>query len=136
MRLLSLQTQQKKNLYFDEHPLLSNQNNLRILLYYDDVEICNSLGDVSGIYKCGMFYFTLANLTRKHYSNLKNIFLVAICHSDDLKTYGYNRILSVIMRDIKKIETIGIKIEAEIFFGTIAQCMGDNLGIHQIFGKN
>ena len=123
-----------KYFYYDQHPLLANKKNLRILLYYDDLEIANALGDVSGIYKCGMFYFTLLNLTRRHYSSLKNIYLVATCHSDDLKKFGYNKVLDLIIRDIKQIENIGIKIDLETYFGTIAQCLGDNLGIHQIFG--
>ena len=132
--LAQYSTIKEKNYYYDQHPIFKSKKNLRILLYYDDLEMCNGLGDVSGVYKGGMFYFTLLNLTRKHYSNLKNIFLVAICHSNDLKTFGYNKILHIIIEDIKKLEKIGIQIDEEVFFGSIAQCLGDNLGIHQIFG--
>jgi hypothetical protein len=120
--------------YYDEHNLFKIMQNLRIILYFDDLEMCNPLGDASGVYKAGMFYFTLANLTRKHYSNLKNIFLVATCHSDDLKLFGYNAVLDVIMCDIKKLETEGVMLRNQIVFGSIAQTIGDNLGIHQIFG--
>ena len=132
--LAQYSTIKEKNYYYDQHPIFKSKKNLRILLYYDDLEMCNGLGDVSGVYKGGMFYFTLLNLTRRHYSNLKNIFLVAICHSNDLKTFGYNKILHIIIEDIKKLEKIGIQIDEEVFFGSIAQCLGDNLGIHQIFG--
>ena len=81
-----------------------------------------------------MFYFTVANLTRKHYSNLKNIFLVAVSHSEDLRSFGYNNVLQLIINDIKKLELTGIRIDQELFYGSLAQCIGDNLGIHQIFG--
>jgi hypothetical protein len=121
--------------YFNDHPLFKNKNGIRILLYYDDVEFCNALGDSAGIYKGGMFYFLIANLSRKHNSNLKNIFLVAVAHSEDLKTFGYNKVLEMIRFDIKNLETNGIKIETDIFRASIAQCIGDNLAIHQLFGQ-
>ena len=124
----------KKQDYFDTHMMFKNKNHLRILLYYDDLEMCNGLGDVAGVYKGGMFYFTLLNVTRKHYSNLRNIFLVAVCHSEDLKKFGYNAVLELIMRDVKKLENKGILIQDKVFRASIAQCVGDNLGIHQIFG--
>jgi hypothetical protein len=57
--------------YYKSHPLFKNKNNLRIRLYYDGLEMFYALGDSAGIYKGGMFYFTLPNLTRKHYSNVK-----------------------------------------------------------------
>lgn len=124
------------NEYYENHVLFKNEKNIRILMYYDDLEMCNGLGDVASIYKAGMFYFTIANLTRKHYSNLKNIFLTAICHSDDLKSFGYNQVLTLIISDVRKLETIGIKVGSDTLYGSIAQCLGDNLGLHQIFGIN
>ena len=96
--------------------------------------MCNALGDSAGIYKGGMFYFTIANLTRKHYSNLKNIYLIAVSHSEDFKTFGYNPVLELIMTDIQKLESEGICVDQQLIIGGIAQCIGDNLGIHQIFG--
>ena len=120
--------------YYKSHKLYANKKNLRIILYYDDLEMCNALGDSAGIYKGGMFYFTVANLTRKHYSNPKNIFLVAVSHSEDLRSFGYNNVLQLIINDIKKLELTGIRIDQELFYGSLAQCIGDNLGIHQIFG--
>jgi hypothetical protein len=65
--------------------MFKNKKNLRIILYYDDLEMCNGLGDVAGVYKGGMFYFTLLNLTRNHYSSLKNIYLLVVSHFDDFK---------------------------------------------------
>jgi hypothetical protein len=38
------------------------------------------------------------------------------------------------MCDIKKLETEGVMLRNQIIFGSIAQTIGDNLGIHQIFG--
>jgi hypothetical protein len=51
----------KEGYYYEEHALFKDKKNLRILLYYDDLELCNALGDISGVYKTGMFYFTITN---------------------------------------------------------------------------
>jgi hypothetical protein len=72
--------------YYDQHDLFNNKKNLRILLYFDDLELCNGFGDVAGIYKSVMFYFTITNLTRR------------------------------------RIETIGFKVDSEVYLGSIAQC--------------
>jgi hypothetical protein len=110
------------------------KNTLRLLLYYDEIEVRNPLGDVANIYKLGMFYFSILNLTRKHNSRLNNIWVVATSYAGDLKKYGINRVLDRIMIDIKQLETTGIKVNNETYFASIAQVSGDNLGIHQMFG--
>lgn len=107
---------------------------LRILLYYDEIEIKNPLGDASCIYKLGMFYFTILNFSRKNNSKLKNIFTVAACYSDDIKKYGMNKILDKIKTEIIELETNGIKINNETYYASIAQFCGDNLAVHQVFG--
>jgi hypothetical protein len=38
------------------------------------------------------------------------------------------------MADLKKLETKSICINDQVYNGSIAQCIGDNLGLHQIFG--
>lgn len=41
--------------YFKEHPLFSkHKNSLQILLYYDEVEVCNPLGSKVKVHKLGM----------------------------------------------------------------------------------
>ena len=35
--------------YYKSHKLFANKKNLRIILYYDDLEMCNALGDSAGI---------------------------------------------------------------------------------------
>ncbi len=49
------------------------------------------------------------------------------------QTFRYNPVLELIMTDIKKLESEGICVNQQLIFGVIAQCIGDNLGIHQIF---
>lgn len=100
----------------------------------DELEIANPLGDVSGIYKLALYYFSIHNFTRRHNSMLKNIFLIAACFFEDLKEYGQNIVVSKIVNEIKELETFGVKILNETYRGSILQFCGDNLGIHQLFG--
>ena len=114
-------------------PFWSNKKTLRLILYYDDIEIKNPLGEANGVYKLGMFYFSINNLTRKHNSNLKNIFVISACYTEDIKKYGMNTILELIKNEIQILETKGIEINGETYFGSIAQVVADNLALHQLF---
>lgn len=41
---------------FKQHPLFSNEpHSLQIMLYYDEVEVCNPLGSSAKIHKLGVF---------------------------------------------------------------------------------
>ena len=120
--------------YFLDHPIFKDKKNLRIILYFDELELMNPIGDVATIYEAGMFYFALGNLTQRYNSSLNNIYLIAIALMDDLKTYGSETLMSKIINEIKFLETEGFTIENKHYLGTIAQHCGDNKGLHMIFG--
>ena len=120
--------------YHNDHELFKNKNNLRLIFYYDELELCNPLGDVANVYKVAMFYFTISNLTRKYNSALRNVFLVAIAFSEDLKAHGINTVLNHVVEDVKMLETNGIIIDTRTYYASISQVVGDNLGIHELFG--
>ncbi|CAF1079265.1 unnamed protein product [Brachionus calyciflorus] len=122
-----------KPFLFSNSQFWKNKNTLRLLIYYDEIEIKNSLVDIAGGYKLGMFYFNILNLTRKHNSNLKNIFVIAATFSEDLKKYGFDDVFQLIIDEINELETNGIQIDNEFFYASIAQLCGDNLGVHQAF---
>ena len=46
--------------YFKDHP-----DALVIILYHDELEVCNPLGSKAGIHKVDMFYYTLAKFHSK-----------------------------------------------------------------------
>lgn len=48
------------------HPLFSTRSHaLQIILYCDDIEMCNPLGSHAGKHKLLMFYYTLGNIDPK-----------------------------------------------------------------------
>ncbi len=88
------------------------------------------------MYKLGAIYFTLRNISPKYNSNLLNIHLVTLYHAQDIKTYGFDKILEPLVQHISTLETKGIQIPLfdHTVYGTIVQVTGDNLGVHSLFG--
>ena len=98
----------------------------------------NPLGSKTGIHKLGFLYFSIKSLPPQLLSSLKSQFLLAVYKADDAKTYCFNAILRPIVEEIKCLETNGIRITSPDFQGvvkcTIAQVVGDNLGLNAILG--
>jgi hypothetical protein len=122
--------------YGDFIPSYSNQifwsdkANLRLIFYADDLEPNNALGHSAGIYTITAFYFTILNLGPEQNSKLGNVFLLALAFSIDIRSYGMNTILNRIVKDIKVLETTGIKINDKITFrASIYQVAADNQGL-------
>ena len=122
---------------YKEHPLFSsNPTALQIMLYYDDVEICNPLGSRAKVHKLGkhnndrnnffiiimlhllvhtaLFYYTLGNISPAYRSSLKCIQLLTVVKYNDLVKYGIDTILSPFMEDLKLLEAVSDKIPAVI----------------------
>lgn len=124
-------------LYFQNHPLFSQQRHaLQILLYYDDFETANPLGSKKEIHKLGCVYFTLKNLPPKLNSVLMNVHLAALFYTQDLMTYGFEEILKPQIDDLKILETKGIQLPfiEEPLFGSVIQVTGDNLALNGLLG--
>lgn len=90
---------------FQSHPLFTAYPQaLQIILYYDDLEICNPLGASVKKHKIGAFYFTLGNLKPRNRSLLHAIQLVALAKTSVIETYGINVILELFMASIRKLK--------------------------------
>ena len=114
------------------HPLFSSKVlSLQLIMYFDELEVCNPLGSsrkkhklgsilIEGEPLCmfysymyvifftytGFFYFVLGNVRPKYRSALKSIQLVAICKNKHLKEYGLNSILETIVNDVHHLEEV------------------------------
>ncbi|KAL9977563.1 hypothetical protein ACROYT_G014982 [Oculina patagonica] len=78
------------------HALYSTDpQSLKIILYYDDVEVTNE--QTRRKHKLVMFYFKLANL----YPDLKSINLLAIVEYQLLTTHGMDNILAPFIEELK-----------------------------------
>lgn len=124
---------------FKNHELFSNfPNTIRLNLYYDDIEVANALGSKRGKHKLGIFYFTVQNFPIRFNTDLKNIFILQICYSWDIKKFGFNRILQPFVNDMKRLER-GIEISLPngdpfVLRAVLISLSGDTLAIHDISG--
>lgn len=123
---------------FTSHPLYSQRPNaLQILLYTDEIEICNPLGAHASANKLLMFYYSLGNIDPKFRSKLAAIRLLAIAKANNISQWGVDVILKRIQKDLTLLYN-GVRIdtpngEIELFGAVIAIC-GDTLAQHDIAG--
>ena len=79
-------------------------SDLAIVLYFDEIDVCNPLGSKSGKNKLAMFYFAIANMESRFRSKLQAIHLPAIAKSSMVKKYGVGAILQPIIEDMQKLQ--------------------------------
>lgn len=63
----------------------SDEKALQLLLYYDDVNVCNPLTNKP--HKLCLFYYQLANIVPIYRSKLRSIKLFAVCSYKTFKRY-------------------------------------------------
>ena len=114
--------------YFQRH-----KNGLIIILYHDELEVCNPLGINVGTHKVDMYYCTIGNLNPKFRSIICAVRLLAIVNAKFVKTYGIQKILNPIIDGRKKLyDRYQMEVNGNRFeiFGKVLLCTGDTLGQH------
>lgn len=124
--------------YFRTHDILQTENCLQLILYNDDIEMTNPLSPKAGTHKLGVIYYTIKNVHPRYLSALSHCYLAALYKVTDVHEFGYDIILAPLVEDLKLLEATGLQINCENFRGVVkvalAQVIGDNLGIHSLFG--
>ncbi|KAM6995177.1 uncharacterized protein LKV04_007412 [Tautogolabrus adspersus] len=120
------------------HPLFSEiPNALQIVLYTDEIEVCNPLGSFASKNKLLMVYYTLANINPKYRSKLAAIRLLAMARSVDLRQCGVDVILNRIKEDMDALYN-GVKMQTsngqKTIYGAIVSVCGDTLAQHELAG--
>ena len=124
---------------FSENELFSSdKKTLQIVLYHDDFNVVNPLGNKTVKHKISGFYFVLGNFASKYRCRLKDIHLLIVSPSFYINKYGYKRLLQPFLDDMKRLEKIGISIQFEassyLFYGSLTMVIADNLAAHAIGG--
>lgn len=117
---------------FQQYP-----ESIQIQISSDDFETAIAVQSRATIYKVTPVYFRILNMPLKFKSKTDNIFLIALCFTDDLKSHetDFNDIWRLIVNDIKYLETIGIDVSDELNIkGTLVSCVFDNLGARTALG--
>ncbi|XP_049330682.1 uncharacterized protein LOC111195788 isoform X1 [Astyanax mexicanus] len=123
--------------HFQENQFLSGEElRLSILLYSDDFEICNPLGTSRKKHKVTSVYWVLADIPSVLRSTLSSIYLAVLCKADDIKKFGYPRVLEPLLNDLKSFEEEGLFVPClgKIIKGTVFSVIADNLGAHSVGG--
>lgn len=124
----------KNKTYFAKFP-----TSLRLTLNADDIEIVNNLSPRSGKHKICHFYVKIQNFDYVKNSSYSTSFLVLSINSKVLKKYGYEKVISPLIEDLKQLESDGgvhVKDGDVIFVLRAVLCSfaGDTLAAHDIFG--
>ncbi|KAJ8671095.1 hypothetical protein QAD02_002354 [Eretmocerus hayati] len=122
-----------------DNEFFQQENIILLGLFQDAFELCSPIGSHKKKHKMLGFYLTILNLAPHLRSKLKNIKLLLLCKETYQKDYGWDEILRILIRDLKRLETEGITIgcgngEFVNFKGSIVVVFGDNLGSHSIGG--
>lgn len=122
----------ENSLYFQENP-----DALRIILYDDDAEPCNTLSSRAGNNKIAAMYFKIQNIPTQFNSSKKAVFPLIYAKSTDAKRHGYSRILAPLVDDLKRLEK-GVPVffgsEKYIIKAVVIALAGDTLAVHDLFG--
>ena len=105
---------------------------LSIGLYIDDFEVCNPLGTSRKTHKLCAVYWGLSNLPPGSHSSLTSIYLAVLCKTDNVKSYGYGKVLEPLICDLRSLEVDGIFVPqlGTSLKGTVQTIAADNLGAH------
>ncbi len=117
----------QNNSYFKENP-----EALGIMLYSDEVEICNPLGAAKGAHKLLNVYMTLAEIPKRERAKVDNWFLVLSGRSKDISG---NRELfyKPLIEDLHMLEE-GIPFGSTTLKAGIVAYLSDNLEAHTVSG--
>ena len=124
---------------YKAHPIFSNDPlALQLILFYDELELCNPLGTHVKKHKLGIFLFTLGNIHPKYRSALRVINLLIAATVPVVMKHGHNQILQPLLQDLQTLATDGIVVTIkgveETFRGAVLMCLGDNLGSNALGG--
>ena len=124
---------------FQTHPIFSRDPfALQLLLFYDELELCNPLGTHVKKHKLGIFLFTLGNIRPKYRSSLRTINLLIVATVPVITKHGLNEILQPLMHDLQTLATDGLVVLVngleQTFRGGLLMCLGDNLGSNALGG--
>lgn len=109
---------------------------IQLQLGNDDFKVCCPVKSKATKHKINATYIQIKNMPIEYKSKLDNIYLVALCSTVNFKSqeYDYNHVAELIVDEISKLETEGIKIGTDILKGTLINISCDNLGANSVFG--
>ena len=88
------------SIYQTDQYFKDNPEALILVLYHDEVEICNPLGSHATIHKLDQYYYTIANLEPQYRSKHAAVRLLSVVNAKLVKKYGVEQILRPALKDL------------------------------------
>ena len=92
---------------------IAAKKTVELILYHDDFNVVNPLGNETGKYKTSAFYFVLSELSFKFRSKLSDVNLVLLVFAQIVPRYVYRKILQPVLADIKELDAQGVDVRFE-----------------------
>ena len=121
---------------FKENPFFrDNPDAIGLIVFVDELEICNPLGAAKTRHKINCSYYSLVQIQPALRSKVQSIQLVSLVTSKVWKKHGNAECNAKFISDLKVLEDLGMKImkpfETTLKVG-LAYIIGDNLGQHNL----
>ena len=118
------------------HPL-REKDVVYLAISYDDFEVVNPLGTAATHHKVAALHFSVLNVPVESRSKVDSLFLLILCLSSYVKTYGWRAVLEPLIRDLVQLAD-GIQVFINDSWRTIRGKLlfvcGDNLALHSLGG--
>lgn len=122
---------------FKELSVFDAPTSIQIQMGIDDFEVCCPLKSKVKIHKMTGIYFQIRNLPEKYRSRLNNIYLVALCKTENVnhEKNDFEIIANLIVNELKALETDGIVVNKDLKMnGSLVHILADNLGANTVSG--
>ena len=121
--------------YVRNQEMLKLAESIKILAFYDDIEVVNPIGVRVKKNKLSLFFWTLLNLPPRYRSRLNSIQLLAVAKTNDCKEFGVEKLLQDFITGLKDLYA-GITVEEldRTFRGGLVAFLGDTLASNLVGG--
>lgn len=109
-------------------------NTIFLLLYTDELDLTNPLGNAAGQHKILAVYFSILNIHPKHRSKLSTIYLLLLLVYSAVQRHGIKKVLDPSVQDLNRVHEGGLDFKSLHFSVVTVAFTGDNLSMHRLAG--
>lgn len=115
-----------------------NKFYIPLFMFYDDIEVGNTLGSHAGSNKIGAIYFSIPSFPSSVSSKLQNIFVNTLCYAKDRSDFGNAKVFHKIVNELNDLRENGMSLniqgKTETVYFQLSLLLGDNLGLNALLG--
>ncbi len=119
--------------YFQEILRITGDDvSILLVLYTDDVEVCNPLGTSRKIHKLTPVYWTILNLPHHFKTKVQHIKMAVLSKKEIFDKYGIDEVLKPLLKDLRVLENDGLFVHSlgRTLKVAFPFWKSDNLGAH------